>query len=86
MTSFSNRSRVAFVLAAALLALVVASPTAFAETATCASAQQTTMPVVRYRTVKVDGVDIFYREAGPADAPMCFYCTGSQPHPTCSAT
>ena len=22
-----------------------------------------------YRTVRVDGVDIFYREAGPADAP-----------------
>ena len=23
----------------------------------------------RYRTIRIDGVDIFYREAGPADAP-----------------
>jgi pimeloyl-ACP methyl ester carboxylesterase len=27
-----------------------------------------TFPKVAYRTVKVDGLDIFYREAGPADA------------------
>jgi hypothetical protein len=26
-------------------------------------------PPVAYRTVKIDGVDIFYREAGPKDAP-----------------
>ena len=24
---------------------------------------------VHYRTVEVNGVDVFYREAGPADAP-----------------
>ena len=76
MTSSSNRSRVAFALAAALLALVVASPIAFAETATCASAPETTMPVVHYRTVKVDGVDIFYREAGPANAPVVLLLHG----------
>jgi hypothetical protein len=61
MTSSSNRGRVAFALASALLAPVVSSPTAFAETATCASAPQAAMPVVHYRTVKVDGIDIFYR-------------------------
>ena len=28
-----------------------------------------TFPKVAYRTVKIDGLDIFYREAGPKDAP-----------------
>ncbi|NTX65231.1 alpha/beta hydrolase [Myxococcus sp. CA051A] len=28
------------------------------------------MPGVHHRTVKVDGIDIFYREAGPEDAPV----------------
>jgi len=28
------------------------------------------MPSVSHRTVEVDGVDVFYREAGPADAPV----------------
>jgi hypothetical protein len=30
---------------------------------------------VFYRTVKVDGLSIFYREAGPKGAPPFFYCT-----------
>ena len=34
------------------------------------------MPVVHYRTAKVDGVDIFYREAGPADAPTVLLLHG----------
>ncbi|GAB3275244.1 alpha/beta fold hydrolase [Kineosporia babensis] len=29
----------------------------------------TTSPVVQYKTENLDGLDIFYREAGPADAP-----------------
>jgi pimeloyl-ACP methyl ester carboxylesterase len=32
--------------------------------------------VVRYRTVKVDGLDVFYREAGPADAPVLLLLHG----------
>ena len=28
------------------------------------------LPVTHHRTVEVDGIDIFYREAGPADAPV----------------
>ncbi|QDU74967.1 Haloalkane dehalogenase [Bremerella volcania] len=31
---------------------------------------------VRYRTVKVDGLDIFYREAGPKDAPTVLLLHG----------
>jgi pimeloyl-ACP methyl ester carboxylesterase len=33
-------------------------------------------PVTHYRTAKVDGVDIFYREAGPADAPVILLLHG----------
>jgi pimeloyl-ACP methyl ester carboxylesterase len=36
---------------------------------------------VRYRTVKVDGLDVFYREAGPADAPAILLLHG---YPTSS--
>jgi pimeloyl-ACP methyl ester carboxylesterase len=33
-------------------------------------------PVTHYRTKKVDGVKIFYREAGPADAPVVLLLHG----------
>jgi pimeloyl-ACP methyl ester carboxylesterase len=32
--------------------------------------------VIHYRTAKIDGVDIFYREAGPADAPVVLLLHG----------
>jgi hypothetical protein len=83
VTSSSNR-RTAFALVAALSSAALLHP-AFAETVTCAS-EQAAMPVVHYRTVKVDGVDIFYREAGPAGAPVVLLLHGFQPHRTCSAT
>jgi pimeloyl-ACP methyl ester carboxylesterase len=50
-----NRSRFA---AAALLVLAMA----FAHASQAA-------PVVHYRTASIEGVNVFYREAGPADAP-----------------
>ncbi|WP_082519768.1 alpha/beta hydrolase [Rhizobium sp. Root1220] len=28
------------------------------------------IPVIRYHTAKIDGVNVFYREAGPADGPI----------------
>jgi pimeloyl-ACP methyl ester carboxylesterase len=46
-------------------AVLPAAPMAHAETAV---AVQT--PQVRYKTVAIDGVDVFYREAGPPDAPV----------------
>ena len=75
---FSNRFKVALAfVAAALLAQSVLScaptPAVVAE-----SAQQTadaTREVV-YRTVEIDGLDIFYREAGPADAPTILLLHG----------
>ena len=41
-----------------------------------AVSEQAAIPVVHYRTVKVDGVDIFYREAGPAGAPTVLLLHG----------
>jgi pimeloyl-ACP methyl ester carboxylesterase len=40
------------------------------------SAVQAMPPVTHYRTAKVDGLDIFYREAGPADAPVVLLLHG----------
>jgi pimeloyl-ACP methyl ester carboxylesterase len=40
------------------------------------AAEQTALPTVHYRTAKVDGVDIFYREAGPADGPVILLLHG----------
>ncbi|MGA9848413.1 MAG: alpha/beta fold hydrolase, partial [Roseiarcus sp.] len=74
MTSASIH-QTAFVLAATLLASVAALPRAHAETAACVS-ERAAIPVVHYRTVTVDGVDIFYREAGPAGAPTVLLLHG----------
>ena len=55
---------------------LIASPTASAETASMTSVDTT------YRTVAVDGVTIFYREAGPKDAPTILLLQG---YPSSSA-
>ena len=60
---------------AALLCAPMFSTASFAAPAEC-GAQQAAIPVVHYRTAKVDGVDIFYREAGPADAPVVLLLHG----------
>lgn len=45
----------------------------FATTAIVAAAEQSD---VRYRTVEIDGLEIFYREAGPSDAPTVLLLHG----------
>lgn len=35
-----------------------------------------TVPVIHYRKVNIDGVNVFYREAGPADAPVLLLLHG----------
>ena len=35
-----------------------------------------TLPPVHYRTIAVDGLDVFYREAGPAEAPVLLLLHG----------
>ncbi len=62
-------------LAAALLA-TTALPTTSSAAPAAHHHAATIPPVVRYHTVKIDGVDIFYREAGPADAPVVLLLHG----------
>ena len=40
------------------------------------AAEQQAIPTVHFHTAKVDGIDIFYREAGPADAPVVLLLHG----------
>ncbi|MDX2114187.1 MAG: alpha/beta hydrolase [Planctomycetota bacterium] len=44
--------------------------------AASSSSHALTLPRVRYHTVNVEGVDIFYREAGPKDAPAILLLHG----------
>ena len=74
MPSFSSR-RAGLALVVALLASTALPITSMAEPAGH-RIEQLVPPVVRYHTVKVDGVDIFYREAGPADAPVVLLLHG----------
>jgi hypothetical protein len=48
-----------------LAAAIVILPTALIN----AAEPKLVSPKIAYRTAKIDGVDIFYREAGPKDAP-----------------
>jgi pimeloyl-ACP methyl ester carboxylesterase len=61
-------------LKASLLLALLTVPAALPAAPATASAQphvvRADAAVTRYRTAKVDGVEIFYREAGPADAPV----------------
>ena len=41
--------------------------------------------VTHHRTAVIDGVNIFYREAGPPKRRSCCCCTASRPRRTCSA-
>jgi hypothetical protein len=69
-----TNARAAFTLTAALLASVIlpGPSTARAETPAIQSAAN----VTHYRIATVDGVSIFYREAGPADGPAVILLHG----------
>jgi pimeloyl-ACP methyl ester carboxylesterase len=59
------------------VALIFSTAVAIAGLATGARADMTApVQTVHYHTVKVDGVDIFYREAGPTDAPAVLLLHG----------
>jgi pimeloyl-ACP methyl ester carboxylesterase len=70
-----RRPYIVLTLAAALTSATSIIATAAAGAASIVTAQTTT-PVVHYHSVKVDGVDIFYREAGAADAPVVLLLHG----------
>ena len=64
---------------AAVLALafsIQAAPAAAAAAAAAPAANVSSSAAVSYRSVKIDGVNIFYREAGPADAPTILLLHG----------
>ena len=45
----------------------------------------TTTPTIFYRTLNVEGLEIFYREAGPRDVPPFCSCTAFRRLLICSA-
>jgi pimeloyl-ACP methyl ester carboxylesterase len=87
MTYKNRRIRIAISLTIALVAgLIMATmviPKSKADDGssqavnlTLAHVPATDRPVVEYKTVKIDGLDIFYREAGPRDAPTVLLLHG----------
>lgn len=59
-----------------LAALVAASLTSTPVIVQAAAPAASAVPVLHYRTATVDGVKVFYREAGPADAPVVLLLHG----------
>ena len=68
--------RHAVFIAAAALLIPEAALSAPKQAGSSTSRPLTVPPVVHYRTKKVEGVDIFYREAGPADGPVVLLLHG----------
>ncbi len=68
MTGFHIRRRL--LIAASLAALGFMTSSADAPVFAEGASARPDFAVTRHRTAKVDGIDIFYREAGPADAPV----------------
>lgn len=65
-----------FKIAALAAAVAVLSPIPQAVSGPSQATETSPMPVTHYRTAKIDGIDIFYREAGPADAPVVLLLHG----------
>jgi pimeloyl-ACP methyl ester carboxylesterase len=63
-------------LAAAALISGAAVLPAHAETAAASRSSSAISPVTYHRTLNIDGVDIFYREAGPRDGPVVLLLHG----------
>lgn len=71
MTAFTLNRRLA------LAALpTVAAGLALPATGSAQATPTTDSAVTRHRTIRIDGLDIFYREAGPADAPVLLLLHG----------
>jgi pimeloyl-ACP methyl ester carboxylesterase len=71
----SRRSLILAAAAATMLPAAVPAAKAESSTDACSPAARATL-VTHYRTTKIDGIDIFYREAGPADAPVVLLLHG----------
>lgn len=62
-----KKKTIALIVASGLLGTLFLTTSAFAQSP--APVKASPANIVRHRTVKVDGLDIFYREAGPKNAP-----------------
>lgn len=71
----SIMSRTALAITIALSASTVLPATSYAAKKVVA-AHKLVVPQVTYHTVDIDGTSIFYREAGPADAPVVLLLHG----------
>lgn len=71
-----KRLLIATLFAATAIVSQVAATSAFAETTTPASASVQAPVTVKYQYATVDGVKVFYREAGPKDAPVVILLHG----------
>lgn len=76
MTGIKSALTLSLVALAAGWALIAAAPPAPQGDAGRAAAAWTPAPAVHHRTVKIDGLDIAYREAGPKDAPVILLLHG----------
>lgn len=68
-----NRSFVCMLLAIVSLA---AAPQTYAASTDSAAIVRPAPPIVHYRSATIDGVKVFYREAGPADGPVVLLLHG----------
>ncbi len=68
---------------AAISSSFVASGTVLAQTH-AATVQLSAVTAVAYKTVTIDGLDVFYREAGRRLLPHCCCCTAFRLRRTCS--
>src|SRR5271157_1698884 len=75
---FSTRRTIIFPAAIFPAALAVA---AALSPLTATGQQQVSKPPTSYRTVQVDGLSIFYRDAGPKDTPAILLLHGRGCHP-----
>src|SRR5262249_37087695 len=72
-----GRTKLAVALSLCAMALAVSDPGNRAEARTLLRANQSTdQPKVSYRTIRVGDLDIFYREAGPKNAPTLLLLHG----------
>lgn len=74
-TLYQRRSALAAIAAVPMISAFPQNSFA-ASSATAAAPTERKMPIVHYRTQKVGKVDVFYREAGPADAPVLLLLHG----------
>ncbi len=78
-----SRTLAAMLLASASIFASAPASIAFAETTVITQQAPAT---IHYRSMKIDGVNVFYREAGPTDDPSSSCFTAFRHRPTCSAT